>query len=221
MQVIWIVLLLLASYLIGSIPNGYIITKKVKGEDIRTLGSKSTGATNTFRVLGPKYGVLVFILDMLKSFPVIGFAYIYTNLSGLDTLRVVNIFGYGVVIYGLYGLFAVIGHIFPVFLQFKGGKAVATSLGVALILSPIAGLVGFITFLIVAKITKYASLGSIIGSSMTVLTSILIYFFPFSEIFPVYITDIITLVVLIIIIILRHRPNIKRLKEGTESQIES
>lgn len=221
MQVIWVVLLLIAAYLIGSIPTGYIITKKVKDVDIRTLGSHSTGATNTFRVLGPKYGVLVFILDMLKSFPVIGFAYLYTNFSGLDTLRTLNMFGHDIVIYGLYGLFAVIGHIFPVFLQFSGGKAVATSLGVALILSPIAGIVGFLTFLIVVKLTKYVSLGSVIGASLTVLTSILIYVFPFSKVFPVYITDIITLVILITIIILRHKSNFKRLKEGTENQIEA
>ena len=122
MNYLLIFLLLISSYLLGSFPSGYILVKYVKKTDIRTEGSKNTGATNTTRILGAKYGFIALLIDAIKGIIIMSILIIFQ----LEQLYIVN----GINLLAIYGLFAVLGHVFPVFLNFRGGKAVATSFGV-------------------------------------------------------------------------------------------
>lgn len=217
MNTLIIITLFITSYLLGSIPSGYLLTKLVKNDDIRNHGSQSTGATNTTRVLGLKYGIIAMLFDGLKGIIVP----ITLTLLNLTSLYNITLFNKSFNIIAFYGVFAVIGHIYPVFLNFKGGKAVATSFGVALFLSPYLGLLGIILFIIIVAITDYVSLGSVIGSIILVIiatiTSLLKIQIFNSPLMPI--ETAIALIILVIIIVLRHIPNIKRLLNGTENKV--
>lgn len=213
-----IILLIIASYLLGSIPGGYLLTKFVKNEDIRSYGSKSTGATNTTRVLGIGFGILAGVIDVLKGMIVPAVLMIFNLTSYSEIIianKVVNILPF-------YGIFAVIGHIYPIYLNFKGGKAVATSFGVALLFSPFLALIGIITFIIIFLITKYVSLGSILGSTIILIGTFIFYLLEI----PLFgrpileLEVLITYFILVSIIWLRHIPNIKRLLNKTENRVE-
>lgn len=220
MQTLIILLLGLFSYLLGSIPFGYIVARK-NGVNLHQVGSKSTGATNVMRTIGMKKGVFVFVLDALKAMPVIVIVHFlnYFGVADYTEVSLNNIFGEPVNIYGFYGLMAVVGHIFPIYLKFKGGKAVATSFGVSLILLPFAAGLGILTFLIIVLTTKYVSLGSMIGASVTFVTSVIMFILKIPKSPPVHLSYIITFLLLVSIIILRHRSNIKRLKNKEENKI--
>jgi glycerol-3-phosphate acyltransferase PlsY len=190
------------SYLIGSIPFGYIVAR-LKGIDVRQHGSGNIGATNVGRVLGKGYGVAVYILDLAK-----GFVPVYVVSSMVETQNFVSL---QVIICGLA---AILGHVFPIYLRFKGGKAVATSCGVFLWLAPLALLIAVATWIIVTLSFRYVSLASIVGALALITTIIVLGSDPFGS--GKYLTTFATLITLIVII--RHKSNIKRLLSGCESK---
>ncbi len=235
MQYFLIILLLTVSYLLGSIPFGLVIGKLVKKIDIREHGSKNTGATNAVRVLGFKLGVLCFFLDALKGALIIIIVrlLIHFNVPLGHDLGIIHINeNINISITALYGLTAVLGHVFPIFLKFKGGKAVATSVGALLALAPIIGLLGILVFYIVLKMSGYASLGSLMGAA-TALTTLIIYdlfmgkadygvlYFEYSKYnWANYSVELLSVFLYVLIIFLRHRTNIDKLNKGTESKFE-
>ncbi|MGL5278745.1 MAG: glycerol-3-phosphate 1-O-acyltransferase PlsY [Cetobacterium sp.] len=187
------------AYVFGSLPCGVWLGKGVKNIDIREYGSKNSGATNAYRILGPKYGIMVLILDALK---------------GYIPLYIASLFDIGGIYIILLGLVAILGHTFSFFLQFKGGKGVATSLGVFLFLMPKVVGILVLVFILVVGISKYISLGSVICAG---LLPILAYFLP--------VRDDVTRIPLVIIsllvgifVIYKHKANIQRLMEGKENK---
>lgn len=188
------VIFALIAYVIGSIPFGLIVGKLGYKIDIREHGSGNLGGTNTFRVLGVKAGLIVTIGDILKG----TFASLLPWLMGLD----INIL--------IIGIFAVIGHMYPIFAKFKGGKAVATSGGVILAVEPILFVIMLATFFLMLYLTKYVSLSSMVTGVITVISAIIL-----ENIGLVIVTSILTLFV-----IYRHRTNIKRIKDKTEPKIK-
>jgi len=203
----------LLSYMIGSIPFGLLIGKLFYKKDIRELGSKNIGATNIMRTFGTFPGVSVLLLDALKGFLCVVFI---PGLFGItaaaaaftgDTSRFLPILISASI---LCGLAAIVGHNWSFFLKFKGGKGVATSIGVALALAPIEAIVAFSAFAILVFLTRYVSVGSIIGSIIFPVTM----FFS-GESLPLQLFGVLACVMIII----RHLPNIKRLYKGTENKI--
>lgn len=194
-----IIIFTLLAYLFGSLPNGLYVAK-VKNVDIRNKGSKNTGATNVFRVMGAKFGILVLILDALKGF----LPLILAEKAGVHENILV-----------LIGVTAVIGHTFSPFLNFKGGKGVATSLGIFLYLTPVPMLITLAMFFIVVGISKYVSLGSVLAS---ILLPLLILIMPANEKLGNKTVVFIISALLGAYIIYKHRANIERLKNGTENK---
>lgn len=187
------VIVIILAYLIGSIPSGLLVGKIGYGIDIREHGSGNLGGTNTFRTLGKKAGFIVTIADILKG-----------------TLAAALPFFFGLEIHELLvGTFAVVGHMYPIFANFKGGKAVATSGGVLLLYSPIMFITMLALFLLCILITKYVSLSSMLTG---------LYAFTYS-IFTGDVPLIIVISVLVIFIIYRHRANIKRIMNKTEPKV--
>ena len=147
-----IVIYLMLSYLCGAIPFGYIVAKLFRNIDIRTVGSGNPGATNVYRTISNPLGILTLLLDMLKGFVPVYFVSIINPSSYLIILAV--------------ALVTILGHVFTVFLNFKGGKGVATGCGIFFALNPLATTICLITFIIVLTISKYVSLGSICAAIM-------------------------------------------------------
>jgi len=207
-------ILLLISYLIGSIPFSIVLGKLVKGVDIRDYGSGNPGTTNAMRVLGRKWGTTVFIFDVVKG----GFIIFLIQLGLFDQFDLFHPL--------LYGLAAVIGHIVPVFLKFKGGKAVASGVGVFLFYAPLLGVIGLLGFLIGVKLTRYISIGSTLGTFSLLITVIIVYFAGPSEDSALRFLfgergDILILIIGLIaniLIFYRHRKNFVRIKNKTEPQ---
>ena len=196
-----IIFFLVLGYVMGALPNGVWLGKYFKNIDIREHGSKNSGATNAYRVLGPKYGIMVLILDALKGFlpPFLASRF---GVSG-NILLVI-------------GVLAIVGHSLSFFLNFKGGKGVATSLGVFLFLIPNVTLALLIIFILVVYFTRYISLGSIIAAAtLPILTA----FSPIRN--NVGRTPLIIMTLLIgAFVIWRHRTNITRLMNGTENKFK-
>lgn len=198
-----IIVMLLLSYLIGAFPSGFVIGKLFFKKDIRQFGSGNTGATNSFRVLGRPAGFLVTFLDIFKGFITVFFPlWLPVHADG----PISTFFTNGLIV----GLFAILGHVYPVYLKFQGGKAVATSAGVVLGVNPILLLILAITFFIVLKIFKYVSLASIVAAICCVIGSLII---------QDYILLVVSFLVSIILII-RHRSNIARIFRGEEPKIK-
>lgn len=191
-----IIISLLLAYLLGSIPSGLIIGKTFYKIDIREHGSKNLGATNSFRVLGFKPGLTVTLMDILKG----TLATILPGLLGADIHPLIV------------GVVAVIGHMFPIFANFKGGKAVATSAGVVLAYNPLLFVLAILFFFISLYISKYVSLSSMIAAVASLLYCLI---FQFND-WPL--TTVI--LILTIFIFYRHRANIKRIIEKTEPKIK-
>lgn len=192
-------LVVAASYLIGSIPTGYIIVKLFTGQDIRTIGSGSTGATNVKRVMGKKWFFIVMLLDALKgAIPVVCTALFATALSDLGVLPVVA------------AVCAILGHSKSVFLEFTGGKSVATGVGTLIALNWQAGLIIAAVWGVVTWVSKYVSLGSIVALA---LAPFIMWFLNAPIAYIVY-----ALIAAIYVIYL-HRENIKRLKDGNENKV--
>lgn len=187
-------LILVLAYLLGSIPSGLLIGKSFYGKDIREHGSGNLGGTNTFRTLGVKAGMIVTIMDILKGT-------VATLLPLLFESDVHML---------LAGVFAVIGHMYPVFANFRGGKAVATSAGVLLGYNYILFLILLAVFFICLYATKYVSLSSMIAALLAFTYSI------FTGDIPL----IIVVGILTIFVVYRHRANIVRIKNKTEPKIK-
>lgn len=214
MTYVYIGLLMILSYFLGSIPSGLIIGKVFKNVDIREHGSKNTGATNAIRVLGFKYGIFAFVFDVLKGAFVIALAYFFLDQS----LYIVS--DYNINIFSIYGMAAVLGHVFPIYINFKGGKAVATSAGMILAIEPWVALGVLVIFLIMFLTTRYVSLSSTIAASGVVLYFLVRILFEhplYNQ--PTRIMDFSVVCVLATIIFIRHKANYKRLREGTENKM--
>lgn len=201
------------AYLTGSIPFGLIVGK-AKGIDPRTAGSGNIGATNVGRLLGFKYFLLVFFLDLFKGMtPMVVASYV---LASEDRSAILNL------LHLLIGFAAIAGHMFSIFLGFKGGKGVATSAGVALGLYPfftLAGLAGLVIWGIIFGITRYVSLASMIAALAFPLAYIGIGQYKGWQVFsPAQLPLLIFASLVAVMIVVRHRSNIARLKAGTESR---
>ena len=187
----------LAAYLIGSIPNGLILGKYFWGVDIRNFGSKNIGATNAYRVLGPKPAFWIFLTDMLK-----GVAGVYLGLELVNT-SLAAVIG---------GIAAIAGHNWSLFLKFKGGRGVATGLGVIAIIAPLVTAFVFIVWAVIVYFTRYVSLASIIAALLVPVSMWLLgergEFFYFGLIAAAF-------------VVFRHQPNIKRLLNGEEPKIKA
>jgi acyl phosphate:glycerol-3-phosphate acyltransferase len=197
-------LLIITAYLIGSIPTALLISKRFFGIDIRDYGSGNMGATNTFRVLGSRYGTMVMVIDILKGVAaVLLFNFIpYYVHNEVDRTNLMI---------GL-GLAAVIGHIFPVFAGFKGGKGVATLFGMLLAMQPIIAISCVGVFLLALYLTRYVSLSSILGAIMLPISVLWIW----NEHEVMY--RIFALLVAILVVV-THQKNISRILRGIESRI--
>jgi len=198
------VVLIACAYLIGSIPTALIISRKFFGVDIRDYGSGNMGATNTFRVLGSKFGTIVMVIDILKGV-IASSLYELLPFYGDDELQRTNF------IIGL-GLASVIGHIFPIFANFKGGKGVATLFGMVLALQPVVALSCVGVFIFVLYLTRYVSLSSILGALM--LPVCVLWIWNENEV----LYRVFTLLVASLVIF-THQKNIGRLLRGVESRI--
>lgn len=203
MDMLLIIGLTLFAYLIGSVPFGLLISK-AKGKDIRTMGSCNIGATNVLRCLGKPLGITCFVLDVLKGFlPAFFFPILGTGEAGLQS----SFPSIGI----LFGAAAILGHNFPVFLNFKGGKGVATSAGVLIGVAPLAVVVGLTTWVIIFKASGYVSLGSILAALVVILTG---WVAGYSSVTAIALT------LLGALTIWRHRANIQRLRNGTENKFQ-
>lgn len=211
-----LVFVVVLSYLVGSIPTSIILSKLVKGIDIRQHGSGNAGGTNVFRVLGWKWGVLTIILDAVKgAIAVIVVARLYldnfpfSNITPFDDFTLVQIFC---------GIGAVIGHIWTVFAGFRGGKGIATALGFLLTLVTIDMLLALIVFTITVSLSRYISLGSLAAA-----VSLPIILVVRENIFGVEIQGYQTLlpfiIGLVLLVIYTHRKNIDRILKGSENKI--
>ncbi|MFP4500161.1 MAG: glycerol-3-phosphate 1-O-acyltransferase PlsY [Candidatus Hydrogenedentota bacterium] len=191
----YLILAVLLSYLIGCVPTGFWLGLAIKNIDIREHGSRNIGATNTLRVLGKPLGAIALAGDMLKGVAAVqGFA----RLTGWEHAAIVC------------GVAAIVGHIFSVFVRFKGGKGVATSTGVFLGLAPLPTLITAAVFFAVVVVTRMVSAGSILGAlTLTALIWLLGYSLPL---------QIFTSAVALLVIV-RHRTNIQRILEGNENRI--
>ncbi|TVP96257.1 MAG: glycerol-3-phosphate 1-O-acyltransferase [Acholeplasmatales bacterium] len=210
MDIVIIIMLLVLAYLVGSIPFSVIIGKVFKNIDIREHGSGNPGTTNAYRVLGKNLGTLVFILDVFKG----GFMILMIRLGLLPDTGVPLL---------LFGFVSAVGHIFPVFLRFKGGKAVATGVGIFLFYAPVLGLVGLLGYIVTLKITRYVSIASCTGTLALALTSYgvfilgaesgirLFLFGPSGDWIMPIITTLGTLM-----IVYRHKGNFIKIAKGIE-----
>lgn len=189
---------LLASYLVGAIPTSWLTVRLVRGEDLRRLGSGNLGATNLYRVLGWRFAVPVGLFDLLKgAAPVVLFG--ARAGGGLAPL--------------LCGMAAVIGHVFSVFVRFRGGKGVATGAGVVLGLAPWAFLAGAVVWLLLVRLTGYVSLGSVVAAALLPPAVWLLH--PERR-------DLVWMFALLAAgIIVLHRTNLRRLRAGTEPRFRS
>ncbi len=202
-ELLFKVLIILAAYLLGSIPSSVWIGRYFYGTDVREHGSGNAGFTNTVRVLGWQAGIPVFIIDVFKGW----FAVSLAKVTHFYVPGTVDFINFSL----LLGIVAVLGHIFPVYARFKGGKGVATLLGLVLAIVPIPTLICFGIFLVVFFITRYVSLSSLIAG----------FSFPILMIF-VYQTTVPSLIIfsmlITVLLLLTHQKNIQRLIDKEESR---
>ena len=189
------IVIVIVAYLIGSIPFGYLIVRGKSGADIRETGSGGTGATNVSRRIGRVAGVLTLLLDAAKGCVAVLIA---KAVTGDDWMIAVA------------AIAALVGHIFPVWLGFRGGKGVATGVGIFLVLAPIALLCAGVVFVAIVVLTRYVSLGSITAA---ILIPVLVWLQFDSQ------SLLAAAVVAALLIVFAHRGNIQRLAAGTESRI--
>ena len=189
------IIVVLVAYLIGSIPFGYLIVRGKIGADIRETGSGGTGATNVSRRAGKAAGVVTLVLDALKGAAAVLIAKMVTGSDWLIAAAAIAV---------------IVGHIFPVWLGFRGGKGVATGAGVFLVLAPIAVLCAGVVFLAIVFATRYVSLGSIVGAA-----AIPLFVWVLSDSRPLLIAAVLGA----LLIVFAHRGNIRRLARGIEAQI--
>lgn len=195
------VLVGLIAYLLGSINFAIIFSKKFAGFDVREKGSKNAGTTNVLRTVGKKAAVLTLLCDILKGVAAVIVAMLAANIwdeVDVDTLKY------------LAGFFAIVGHTFPVYYGFKGGKGVATSLGVLLVVNPQIGLSCLVFALVIMIATRWVSLGSIMAALLFPILTVIM-----TDNFGAKLISIL----IGLLVIFNHRTNIKRLKQGTENKL--
>ena len=192
-----ILIIIFISYLLGSLPTGFLFGKYLKNVDLRTIGSGSTGATNVLRNIGKWPALFVFIIDVGKGLFALKIAQYYTDQGIIEVIA---------------GISAITGHIWPIWLKGKGGKAVATGLGMFLALSWKVGLASLGIFLIVLAKTKFVSLSSI---SAAILLPVFMFFYVGNFIHPYFFISLIVS----LLVVWKHRTNIRRLLKGEESKI--
>ncbi len=209
-------IIVILSYLVGSVPTGIIVTKFAKGIDIRNHGSGNAGGTNVMRILGWKHGFLVILLDTLKgALAVVVVARLYfgplpfANVSPFDDFTLVQIIA---------GISAVIGHVWTVFAGFRGGKGIATGLGMLLMLITVEMLIAVGIFILVVTISKYVSLGSLIAT-ISIPVSLILRENVFHEHINGYNTILPFVIFLTIFIIYTHRKNVVKIFNGTENKL--
>ena len=187
------------AYLLGSINTSIIVGKKMAGVDIRKSGSGNAGATNALRTLGKKAGAIVLIGDILKAVVAILIAILISKITKADD---------EVILKQIAGFFVVLGHNFPIFYGFKGGKGIATSLGVILLINVKIGLICLVFALIIMVITRMVSLGSVLAAILFPVLALVLdtKYFIFS-------------LILALLVIFKHRSNIKRILEGQENKL--
>lgn len=196
-----ILIFIAIAYFLGSIPSGVWIGKFFRKIDIREYGSRNSGATNSYRVLGAKLGLLVLFFDVLKGYISLFIASKYILSSNL---------------LALVGLTAILAHTYSCFINFKGGKGVATSLGVFAFLVPKITIILIIIFVVVVSISKYISLGSVVCAT---LLPVLIIIFKFNQMRENIVLISVSILVAIFVLY-RHRSNISRLKSGYENKFK-
>ena len=198
------ILLLLLAYLIGAIPFSVIAGKVLKGIDVREYGSGNAGATNTFRVLGKKAGIPVLLLDVFKGFLAVDLVWFTSYVPSTEIYINLQL---------AFGIAAVLGHVFPIYAGFRGGKGVATLLGFMIGVFPEAALISIIVFVITLLFSKYVSLSSIFAG----------LFFPFvvyhlsEHVVP---TMMIFAIFVPVLLIATHQRNIERLVRGDENKVK-
>ena len=192
-------IIIITAYLLGNISTSYIVAKRLAGVDIRTQGSGNAGSTNVLRILGKKAGALTFIGDVLKGLIAVLIARFIAYGANLDDTTCAYIAVVAVVL----------GHNYPVFLGFKGGKGVATSLGSMLGMNPLVALLCLGFFIIIVAITKYVSLGSILGIGLS----------PIIMMINHNNKGVLVTLFLTISVVITHKENIKRLLNGTERKL--
>ncbi len=197
-----------AAYLIGAIPFGFLLAKGLKGVDVRTAGSGNIGATNVARVLGFRWFWPVFLLDLSKGLlPTWGFPILAARLTGLPAPPDLAV---------LAAVAAILGHNFPVYLKFRGGKGVATSLGAVFALDPLAGLAAACAFIVFLTLTRYVSLSSIGGGVAFFLAHFARVGAPWAR--GERALSVMT-VALLVLLVARHRKNLARVWAGTEPKV--
>lgn len=212
-------LLIVAAYLLGSIPFGYLIVRSRVGSDVRKTGSGGTGATNVSRSAGKRAGLLTLILDALKGAAAIAIAKMLLGLAvlpnGANEGASAAAANWWV---ALAAVLVILGHIFPFWLGFRGGKGVATGVGVFLMLAPLAVVFAAVIFGTIVWLTRYVSLGSIIAAAAIPLFVVLqsVFFEPVAEPAPLMTAAIAGA----LLIIFAHRENLGRLMQGTESRFK-
>ncbi len=209
-----ILVCMIVPYLLGSFNFGLIISRRKFHDDIRQHGSGNAGTTNMLRTYGKKAAVLTLLGDMLKALLAVGLGYLVvginitaTNPETGETVRIINHYGAAIA-----GLFVMLGHMFPVFYKFKGGKGVATSAMVMLMISPISFAICFAIFLIIVIGTKFVSLASCMGMIFypIILTAFSGGQNPVAQIMAVFMA---------LLVVFMHRENLKRIRNGTESKL--
>lgn len=205
---IYSLIVLLLAYLFGSIPTAVWLGQAFYGVDVREYGSGNAGATNTFRVLGPRAGSAVMFIDILKGWTATNLAY-FLGASITGPYESVLFINYQLIL----GVIAVVGHLFPVFAGFRGGKGVATLCGMILAVQMDAAVACIVVFILVLLLTKYVSLSSICAG----------FTFPFSIVFLFH-TSVKSLLLYSIcicaLVLITHQKNIERLLKGKESKVD-
>jgi len=204
MNLMIILIFVLISFLIGGIPFGYLYVKFRYKKDIRTMGSGNIGSTNVYRNFGKRDGAIVFIFDFLKGFLIVLISRFYYDIS-------ISMF---------FGIAAILGHVFSIYLKFKGGKGVATTLGVFIAIAPFISFLSIIVWLIITKFTKYVSLASMIAIGSFPIFIFISQYLGSNRLLNEYNTTVfLTSAVIFLLVLFSHRTNIQRLIKGIEHKI--
>jgi glycerol-3-phosphate acyltransferase PlsY len=203
-------MLVVVSYLLGSIPFGYLLVRLFRGQDVRETGSGNIGATNVARTGSRGLAIATLILDALKGYVAVAHAFYFAghHASAVPDWGAHSVY----ILAALAGFFAVVGHMFPVWLRFKGGKGVATAVGAFFGIAPAAVGVSLLLFVVIVATTRYVSLGSMVGAAA----------FPIAALWLNPETRSITVFILMaassLLIMVRHKDNIRRLMAGNENR---
>lgn len=205
-----LILISLLAYLLGSIPFGLLLVRIFRKQDIRTIGSGNIGATNVFRSGAKGLGAWTFILDAVKGYAAVYLAgaLMHGSAHGIPALQNAE---------ALAALFAVLGHLFPVWLGFKGGKGVATAFGVFVAISPLSAVIALVVFAIVFALSKYVSLSSLVAAVAFPLCALFVFGTHTTGAQRTVLAQAV-IVLIPLLVIARHQKNIARLAQGTENR---